>query len=208
MLTLIDAWSAEWLRKRVQQAIPGKHHITRTCVDKNLEPGLPPNESDARGRRLAAEGVVPFRFPVDEVAVAGGEDGFTVPVLVELGSRGLRDRRDHSPGEDHAPGIIDEPLPRFRIQPVPQLLYSHDGNSHPFVMPVYENAAPAPIPGTLARASPTIRGHYGAQMMARRRRPRCPLRVHPRTMNPQKGKSLPPGAEPLPWISGKETTAD
>jgi len=104
---------------------------------------------------------MPLRFSADEVAVAGGEDGFTVPVLVELGSRGLRNRCHHSPGKDQQPGIISEPLPRFRIQPVPQLLYSHDGNSHPFVMPVYENAAPAPIPGTLAGASPTIRGHYG-----------------------------------------------
>jgi hypothetical protein len=65
------------------------------------------------------------RSGADKVAVAGREDTFTVPVLFELGSGGLIDRCHHSPGKDSAPGIIDKPLPSFRLKPGPQLFNAH-----------------------------------------------------------------------------------
>jgi hypothetical protein len=37
-------------------------------------------------------GIVTFRCVADEGAVTGGEGTFTVPVLLELGPRGLLDR--------------------------------------------------------------------------------------------------------------------
>lgn len=74
--------------------------------------------------------ILQVRCGADEIAVAGGEDSFTVPVLYQLSSRGFGDCGHHGPGKDPAPGIIQQPLPRFRLKPVPQLLNVHYSCPH------------------------------------------------------------------------------
>ena len=65
----------------------------------------------------------PLRCAADEVAVAGGEHGFAMPVLFEFDSGALHDGRRDGARKDLAAGIINQPLPRVRVEPVPQFGY-------------------------------------------------------------------------------------
>jgi hypothetical protein len=84
-------------------------------------------------------GVTP-RHRVDEVAIAGGEDIFTVPILFQFYPGGMADCRRNGPGQDQAPRIIDEPFLRTRLKPAPQVLYDH----HAF--PLHRTASVAGTP--------------------------------------------------------------
>lgn len=64
-------------------------------------------------------------YAPNKVAVAGGEERLTVPVLFQLGSGALHDACRHSAWKDGAAGIIHQPLPCFGVELVPQLLYLH-----------------------------------------------------------------------------------
>lgn len=71
-----------------------------------------------------------------------------MPVLFNLHPGGFDDRCHDGPGKDPASGIVHQPLPRFRFEPVPQLLNVHYNCPHSLQFFGVRNAAlPTAVPG-------------------------------------------------------------